>query len=75
MKPKLKTILSRSRDYSLRCLVMNIGILSSMLSMIIMTTCMVMITTDNTWNEVVKNTYRWIQENHWGAKASLIILN
>ena len=75
MEERLKTLLSRSHKYSSRCLVMNIGILSSMLSIIIMTTCMVIITTDNTWDVVMKNTYRWIQENHWDSKASKINLD
>jgi len=37
--------------------------------MTIMTICMVMVVTDNTWNMVMRHTDLWLQENHWDIKV------
>ena len=58
---------------SLRYLVLGTGILSSMLSLVLMTIAMVVLLMDNTWHLVMETAELWLQENHWDIKVCIRI--
>ena len=49
--------------------VLSTGIISSFLSVITMTTSMVLLVTDNSWNLVIQNAQLWLEENKWDIKV------
>ena len=57
--------------WSLRYIVLSTGILSSMLSLLLMTISMVVLVMDNTWHLVMDMAELWLQENHWDIKVSI----
>ena len=52
-------------------IVLSVGILSSMLSLLLMIISMVMLVMDNTWHLVMDMAELWLQENHWDIKVSI----
>ena len=56
---------------SLRYLVLGAGILSSMLSLLLMIFAMVVLVMDNTWHLVMEMAELWSQENHWDIKVCI----
>jgi hypothetical protein len=58
---------------SLRYLVLGTGILSSMLSLVLMIISMVVLVMDNTWHLVMEMAELWLQDNHWDIKACICI--
>jgi hypothetical protein len=56
---------------SLHYLVLGTGILSSMLSLVLVIISMVVLVMDNTWHLVMDMAELWLQENHWDIKVCI----
>ena len=56
---------------SLRYLVLGTGMVSSLLSLLLMIISMVALVMDNTWHLVMDEAELWLQENHWDIKVSI----
>ena len=67
--PRRKTTIKTGSCCSSRCLVLTVGVLSVMLSMMVLLPSLYLLVSEKAWNMVRKSCHDWLEQNHWDMKV------